>query len=179
MDKFNEELKKASNPWIQRIGNYLLSRDDIRENLKKENKSLKECFDYVLIKISEKSMRVDGIAYAAGDDEKIYELAVHYYDEDDIKVGKKNFTTNADGSADAKKLIGKDSKNSEKKDEENVQKKIDTAVKVALEKYKKEEKEKEQKKKEAKKAKLKTKKSAKNINDDQMNIFELMGDDNV
>lgn len=179
MDKFNEELKKASNPWIQRIGNYLLSRDDIRENLKKENKSLKECFDYILIQLSEKAVRDGNVGYAAGDDEEIYELAVHYYDEDDIKVGKKGFRTNADGSADAKKLIGKDSKNSDKKDEENVQKKIDTAVKIALEKYKKEEKEKEQKKKEAKKAKSKTKKTAKNANDDQLNIFELMGDDGV
>lgn len=178
MDKFNEELKKASNPWIQRIGNYLLSRDDIRENLKKENKSLKECFDYVLIKISEKSVRVDGIAYAAGDDEKIYELAVHYYDEDDIKVGKKGFKTNADGSANPKNLLSKDSKKSDKK-EENVQKKIDKAVKAALDKYKEEEKEKDQRKKEAKKAKSKTKKSAKNVNDDQMNIFEIMGDDSV
>lgn len=179
MDKFNEELRKAKNPWIQRIGNYPLSRDDIRENLKKENKSLKECFEYILIQLSEKAVRDGNVGYAAGDDEELYTMAVHYYDEDDIKVGTKNFKTNADGSADAKKLISKDSKKSENKAEENVQKKIDKAVKVAPEKYKKEEKEKEQKKKEAKKAKSKTKKSAKNVNDDQLNIFEIMGDDSV
>lgn len=178
MDKFNEELKKAKNPWIQRIGNYLLSRDDIRENLKKENKSLKECFDYILIQLSENAVRDGNVGYAAGDDEELYTMAVHYYDEDDIKVGTKNFKTNADGSANPKNLISKDYKKSDKK-EENVQKKIDKAVKAALDKYKEEEKEKEQRKKEAKKAKSKTKKSAKNVNDDQLNIFEIMGDDSV
>lgn len=36
MDKFNSELNKAKNPWIKRIGNYLLSREDLHENLKKK-----------------------------------------------------------------------------------------------------------------------------------------------
>lgn len=32
MDKFEMELKKAKNPWIVKIGNYLLSREDIKGN---------------------------------------------------------------------------------------------------------------------------------------------------
>lgn len=98
---FNEELNAATNPWIKRIGNYLLSRDDIQENLKKENKSLKECFDYIIIELSKKAKTEGKVGFAAGDDKELFEMAVHYYDEDDIKLDKKNFTTNADGSADA------------------------------------------------------------------------------
>lgn len=60
---------------------------------------MKECFDYILIELSKKCVRKGKAGFIAGDDEEIYSLAVHYYDEDDIKIGKKNFTTNADNSA--------------------------------------------------------------------------------
>lgn len=161
MDRFNEELKNATNPWIKRIGEYLLSREDLKENLKKENKTLSECFDYVLIEISKKAKNQAGVAYVCGDDEHIYELAVHYYDEDNIKVDKKNFTTNADGSADASKLINSFQKNSD--EQKNIQKKIDQEVAKALEKYKKDEKEKVRKKKRV----------VKDINANQLNLFDL------
>lgn len=36
MGKFEEELNQATNIWIKRIGNYLKSRDDLKENLKKK-----------------------------------------------------------------------------------------------------------------------------------------------
>lgn len=52
MGKFDEELSKTTNLWIRRIGNYLKSRDDLKENLKKENKSLDECFRYILNEIA-------------------------------------------------------------------------------------------------------------------------------
>lgn len=183
MDRFNSELNKAKNPWIKRIGNYLLSREDLHENLKKENKSLKECFDYILIELSKKCKREGKTGYIAGDDEEIYSLAVHYYDEDDIKVGKKDFTTNADGSADAKKLnpVQKSTEKSTKEKEVD-QKAIDKAVATALEKYKQEEKAKEKKKKEEVKKKreeLKAKKEAKQGNNGQLDLFDLLGDENV
>lgn len=155
MEKFMNELKEAKNPWIKRIGNYLLSRDDIKENLKKENKSLKECFDYVLVEISKKAVKDNHVGYAAGDDEELYALAVHYYDEDVLKVREKNFTTNADGSADATKLVKtKDGKKEQKPSSKEVnQETIDKAVASAIEKYKAEEKEAEKKKKAEAKAK--------------------------
>lgn len=106
MDKFNKELEKAKNPWIKRIGNYLISRDDIQENLKKKNKSLDECFNYVLNEISKKCIKNGNIGYVAGDDQELYDLAVHYYDEDDIKVSKPNFRTNANGTATKKDMEG-------------------------------------------------------------------------
>lgn len=182
MDKFNSELNKVKNPWIKRIGNYLLSREDLHENLKKENKSLKECFDYILIELSKKCKREGKTGYIAGDDEEIYSLAVHYYDEDDIKVGKKDFTTNADGSADAKKLNPVQKSATKETD----QKVIDQAVAVALATYKREEKEKEKRKKEeAKKkreemkAKKEAEKSARQGNNGQLDLFDLLGDENV
>ena len=108
MDKFEEELKNVKNPWIIRIGNYLKTREDMYVNLKKENKSLDECFRYVLDELSKQAVREGQISYASGDDEEIYVLAVHYYDEDDIKVPKKlNFTTNANGTAQMKPKTSK------------------------------------------------------------------------
>lgn len=48
----------------------------------KPNKNINECFDYIL---SEAKKR--GNAVCMSDDE-VFGLAVHYYDEDDIKVSK-------------------------------------------------------------------------------------------
>lgn len=123
MDKFNKELEKAKNPWIKRIGNYLLSRDDIQENLKKKNKSLDECFDYVLNEISKKCVKNGNIGYVAGDDQELFYLAVHYYDEDDIKVSKPNFRTNANGTATKKDIesIGR-CKKTHKEDKQAIEK---------------------------------------------------------
>lgn len=189
MEKFKKELKEAKNPWIKRIGNYLLSREDIHENLKKENKSLKECFDYILIELSKKCTRDGGVGYAAGDDDELYAMAVHYYDEDDIKVGKKDFKSNADGSADAKKLANP-KETPKKKEEPKViikekkvidQEAIDKAVAEALGTYKREENEREKQKKEdakRRKEEAKAKKEAKKANSGQIDIFALIGDEN-
>lgn len=170
---FEKELNETKNPWIKRIGNYLSSRDDIQENLKKENKSLKECFDYVIGEIAEKATRDGNVGYAAGDDEEIYALAVHYYDEDDIKVEKKNFTTNADESADTSKLSQKNGQENKKYESKEVtQETIDKAVNEALKKYKAEEKELEKKKKSEAKAKKEAAKAAKE-NENQISIFDM------
>lgn len=101
---FEEELENTTNPWIIQIAKYLSSRDDLKENLKKENKSLDECFRYILHEIANKYRKNnEQKLWVYGKDEEIYALAVHYYDEDDLKVPKKlNFITNADGSASKK-----------------------------------------------------------------------------
>lgn len=46
----------------------------------KENKSLEECINYILTEVQKSGCH--GFA-----DDEIYSMAVHYYDEDDIKVG--------------------------------------------------------------------------------------------
>lgn len=46
----------------------------------KENKNIEECIDYILTEVQKSGCH--GFA-----DDEIYSMAVHYYDEDDIKVG--------------------------------------------------------------------------------------------
>ena len=48
------------------------------ETLKKENKSIDECINYIIATV--KSSGCNGF-----DDEEIFQMAKHYYDEDDIK----------------------------------------------------------------------------------------------
>ncbi|MEG0365535.1 MAG: Cas9 inhibitor AcrIIA9 family protein [Coprobacillus sp.] len=82
MDKFMEELKTVNDPAIKKVAQYLLSRDDIQSNLAKENKSLKEMWGYIRSKAQKHAK--DNCACI--NDETVYGWAVHYYDEDDIKI---------------------------------------------------------------------------------------------
>lgn len=85
---FYEELSKEENPAIIQVGNYLLGREDIQGNLQKPNKSLKGCWDYI---VSEARKKQQGGCVCLSDDE-VYGMAVHYFDEDDIKYDKKAVT---------------------------------------------------------------------------------------
>ena len=82
---FEEELKLLDNPAISLIANYLMSRDDIQENLKKPSKSLKKMYEYITSQARKKAL--NGCAMLS--DEEVFGLAVHYYDEDDLDVDKK------------------------------------------------------------------------------------------
>lgn len=84
MDKFMEELKTINDPSIKKVAQYLLSRDDIQTNLAKEKKSLKEMWEYIRSKAQKQSK--DNCACI--NDETVYGWAVHYFDEDDIKIEK-------------------------------------------------------------------------------------------
>ncbi|WP_373818772.1 PcfK-like family protein, partial [Porphyromonas loveana] len=50
-------------------------------NLMKPNKNIDECITYILTEVQR--MGCAGLS-----DEEVYSLAVHYYDEDNLKVGK-------------------------------------------------------------------------------------------
>lgn len=52
------------------------------ETFKKENKNIDDCINYILNQV--KQSGCTGFA-----DEEIFQMAMHYYDEDDIVVGKK------------------------------------------------------------------------------------------
>lgn len=173
MKKFEKELKETKNPWIKRIGEYLLSRNDLHENLKKENKSLKECFDYILVELSKKCVKDGGVGYVAGDDEELFAMAVHYYDEDDVKAGNKNFRTNADGSAtksDMKQLnSGKEKENNQ--DYEKIVKDKEKEIKNKDKEIKKLKNELD-KKQEVKPIK-KEKKNKNSTIEGQMSLFEV------
>ncbi|NCT92923.1 MAG: PcfK-like protein [Chitinophagaceae bacterium] len=51
------------------------------ETLKKQNKNIDDCITYILNTVQESGS--NGFA-----DEEIYQMAVHYYDEDNIQPGK-------------------------------------------------------------------------------------------
>lgn len=166
MDKIKEEMDASSNPWIKRIGNYLLSREDLASKLNNPKKSLKECFDYILIEISKKATKEDGVALACGEDEELYALAVHYFDEDDIEMSEKNFTTNADASADLSRLTTQKQNKSEKQSTDDIDAIVEKKVKAILDKKKKEELEAKKAKKAAKK------KQQEDLDKAQLSLFD-------
>lgn len=58
------------------------------KNYAKENKSIKECCNYIIGEM--RKQQKNGVA--ALSDEETYGMAIHYYDEDDIKVDVKDAT---------------------------------------------------------------------------------------
>lgn len=67
---------------IQNHLNGLAAKDELfAESLKKPNKNIDDCITYIFNQV--KASGCNGFA-----DEEIFGMAVHYYDEDDIKVGK-------------------------------------------------------------------------------------------
>ncbi|AIM37405.1 hypothetical protein KO02_12415 [Sphingobacterium sp. ML3W] len=73
---------KASNDFqttIQEHLNELASKDPLfAETLKKKNKNINECCHYILSEVQKAKRN-------AWTDPEIFNMAVHYYDEDDIK----------------------------------------------------------------------------------------------
>lgn len=78
-------MTKVSNQFKETIKAYLDQRakDDalFAESYKKKGKSIDDCMTYIL-----NTVQKSGCAGFA--DDEIFSMAVHYYDEDDIKVGK-------------------------------------------------------------------------------------------
>ena len=82
---FQEELNKTTNSNIRLIAEYLLSREDMKDKLEKENKSLKDMWKFIVS--NAKKATSDGCACVS--DEEVFGWAVHYYDEDDLKFDDK------------------------------------------------------------------------------------------
>lgn len=78
--------KKENNPVKNAIKAYLDKRAQedtlFAASYAKENKSIDECFDYIIGEVRKK-----GNAVYMSDDE-VFGMAVHYYDEDDIKIAQ-------------------------------------------------------------------------------------------
>jgi hypothetical protein len=159
--KIQEERSKADN-WLKVIADYLLTRDDIKDSLDKEKKSLKECGQYILQEARKKGSHV------AMTDEEVFGLAVHYYDEDDITVKQ---TSKADvkvaAQKDDKPLKPLDEYRKEVEQKEPVD--IDKIVEERVNKKLAEIKKTEQEKKEKRKAQRKAKKPKVN----QVSLFDL------
>ena len=142
--KFKQELEQINNPAIKKVGNYLLTREDIHKNLEKENKSLNEMWNYVISEA--KRCAVDQCA--ALDDETVFGWAVHYYDEDDIKVKPIKEKVNVV----ANKVIKKEEKEEHKKEDL-----VEVEIKEVMKKAKKEPKKK------------------KDVDENQISLFDFLG----
>ena len=83
---FQEELAQPENEYIAVIGNYLMERAktdaSVANNLKKENKSLKRCFQFIIDEA--KKQQKNNCAMVK--DDVVFGWAVHYYDEDDLSI---------------------------------------------------------------------------------------------
>ncbi|MBS6168618.1 MAG: hypothetical protein DBX92_14470 [Dielma fastidiosa] len=79
---FAKQLTECTNPTIKNIAQYLLSRDDIKDKLDNPKKSLDEMLQYIIDKASKRKTGNCAVI----DDDTVYGWAVHYYDEDDIKI---------------------------------------------------------------------------------------------
>lgn len=56
---------------------------------KKKNKNIDECFAYIMGEaLKESSPVVPGVEGCGMDNDVVYGMAVHYYDEDNIKINK-------------------------------------------------------------------------------------------
>lgn len=77
---------KSSNGFKTTIQNHLQNLADkdplFAETLKKPNKNIDDCITYILNWVKDSGF--NGFA-----DEEIFNAAIHYYDEDDIKPGEK------------------------------------------------------------------------------------------
>lgn len=77
--KSTENFKKVISAHLE----YIASNDPLfAETLKKENKNIDDCIDYILNQVKESGSN-------GFEDEEIFSMAIHYYDEDDIKPGAK------------------------------------------------------------------------------------------
>ena len=150
--KIQEERNNVDN-WLKVIADYLLTRDDIKDSLDKEKKSLKECGQYILQEARKKGSHV------AMTDEEVFGLAVHYYDEDDITVKQ---TSKADVKVAAQKddkplkpldEYRKEVEQKESKESVDIDKIVEERVKKKLAEIKKTEQEKKEKRKAERKAK--------------------------
>lgn len=156
---------KPTTTFEKTIQDYLEKRanEDIlfAETLKKENKNIKDCCTYIMNQVQ--ASGCNGFA-----DEEIFGMAVHYYDEDVIEIGKPmkgkvivnhSVEITEEDKAEAKKqamdeLIEEAKKEAKTKLSENIElndNDIADAKKIAFEKAVTEQKEKMIKKKEIKK----------------------------
>ncbi len=148
--KLEKEMKTAA-PWLKAIAEYLLKRDDIKENLEKENKSLSECGSFIMTEARRKGRSV------CMTNEEVFGLAVHYYDEDDLKINK-NISNQAKVEKSEVSKPVQEEKPVEKVDiEEIVEKKVQERLQAI----------------ERKKKGKRTKKKIKKSNVEQVSLFDL------
>ena len=85
LKSMNREIKSAK----ERIKDYLderASQDELfAKSYAKSNKNIDECYEYIVSEARKQCKDSDSICIS---DDVVYGWAVHYYDEDNIKVGR-------------------------------------------------------------------------------------------
>jgi len=117
---FETELSTTKDPAIIQVGNYLRQRAEtdpsVATNLKKEKKSLAECWKYIMGEAFAKVKRNGNNGSSYLTDDEVYNMAVHYYDEDDIKIKPLNgVRATKTESSEVKKKVEKRAKPNKKK----------------------------------------------------------------
>ena len=99
-------MRTEMNPVKQAIKAYLDDRAKndklFAQNYAKKNKNIDECFDYIIGEVRKKGTQV----YMT--DAEVFGLAIHYYDEDDIKINKLPKETKVSASAQVTELSEED-----------------------------------------------------------------------
>ncbi|MDD6467142.1 MAG: Cas9 inhibitor AcrIIA9 family protein [Erysipelotrichaceae bacterium] len=138
---FNSDYKKTTDHAIKKVCDYLLSREDIKQNLDKKNKSINGMWSY----IKQEARKAAKNGCACIDDDEVYNWAVHYFDEDDLKADKdiplKNVTTTNDNN-EKKQVVPK-------AEEDNVQQEV------------------------PKEKKSKKRKKSSSVSDEQLSLFDF------
>jgi len=94
--KLSQEQKDAN---IQKVAEYLINREDMDEKYLNEEKNLIDMWDYIKEQAREKA--VNGCAVI--EDQEVYSLAIHYFDETNEALGiKTNKKTAKETKQDAK-----------------------------------------------------------------------------
>lgn len=100
LKSMNREIKSAK----ERIKDYLderASQDELfAKSYAKSNKNIDECYDYIVGEARKQCNDSDSVCIS---DDVVYGWAVHYYDEDNIKVGRSTESKESTEMSDADK----------------------------------------------------------------------------
>lgn len=118
--KENTNISAEDKKGILKIAEYLLTRSDMNEKYNNPEKSLLEMWKF--IKDEAKERAINGVAVM--NDEEVYSIAIHYFDESNEKLKIKSKTTKASKKASAKE--SDDTKeNKELKQQEEISSEVD------------------------------------------------------
>lgn len=118
--KENTNISAEDKKGILKIAEYLLTRSDMNEKYNNQEKSLLEMWKFIKEEAKEKA--INGVAVM--DDEEVYSIAIHYFDESNEKLKMKSKNTKASKKASARELD--DTKeNEEIKQQEEISSEVD------------------------------------------------------
>lgn len=118
--KENTNISAEDKKGILKIAEYLLTRSDMNEKYNNQEKSLLEMWKFIKEEAKEKA--INGVAVM--DDEEVYSMAIHYFDESNEKLKMKSKNTKASKKASAREMD--DTKeNEEIKQQEEISSEVD------------------------------------------------------